>query len=460
MSSQTPKVPVEYSAAFVGDIIITQPILQLLQRDSTDLLQILEQADLVVGNFEGSIVDLHTFTGHPAAQSGFGWLNSPPEVAADLAGLGFHLLSRANNHSTDWGHEGLRSTDDHLRAAGLRVAGTGATLSAARAPVTHDGPAARSALVSCTTTFEGDTPAEDPLGQVAGRPGASTIGLNRVALVTPEQLEQLRSIRDAQVAHLRPDILLLVDQLLEVVTLFDQQYAALPEGAAQVVDAIYRMDEQDLAGVLLNVRQARQTADYVVAAVHAHEPNNWATQAPSFLRDLARQAVANGADVVVGHGPHQLRGIEWIDGRPAFYSLGNFCFMDNAQPVVTRSEWERRIWRLSPAWTGMDPRTTTPAEFLEWQRVNGVFGESVWFESVIPVVRYRADGCVEQIVLRPIELRYDGRDAERGIPRVAPRDIAVRILQRLARLSEPLGTRIEIDEATGQGVIDGITIGT
>ena len=108
----------------------------------------------------------------------------------------------------------------------------------------------------------------------------------------------------------------------------------------------------------------------------------------------------------------------------------------------------------------MDPRTTTPAEFLEWQRVNGVFGESVWFESVIPVVRYRADGCVEQIVLHPIELRYDGRDAERGIPRIAPRDTAVRILQRLARLSEPLGTRIEIDEATGQGVIDGITVGT
>lgn len=460
MSATRPKVPVEYTAAFVGDIIITQPILQLLQRDSSDLLQILRQADLVVGNFEGSIIDLNTFTGHPAAQSGFGWLNSPPEVAADLAGLGFHLLSRANNHSTDWGHEGLRSTDDQLRAAGLRIAGTGSTLSAARAPVTFDGAAARAALVSCTTTFESDTPAEDPLGQIAGRPGASTIGLNRVALVSPEQLSQLRAIRDAQVPHLRPDILLLVDQMLDVVTLFDQQYAALPNGAESCVDAVYRMDEQDLAGVLLNIRQARQTADYVVTAVHAHEPNNWATQAPSFLRELARQAVANGADVVVGHGPHQLRGIEWIDGRPAFYSLGNFCFMDNAQPVVTRSEWERRIWRLSPAWSGMDPSTTTPAEFLEWQRVNGVFGESVWFESVIPVVGYRADGSVDRVVLHPIELRYDGRDAERGIPRLAPHDTAVRILKRLAELSEPLGTRIEIDETTGQGVIDGVTVST
>ena len=39
---------------------------------------------------------------------------------------------------------------------------------------------------------------------------------------------------------------------------------------------------------------------------------------------FARAAVDAGADLVVGHGPHVLRGMEWHKGRLIAYSLGNF----------------------------------------------------------------------------------------------------------------------------------------
>ncbi|MFT7519214.1 MAG: hypothetical protein ACI9MC_001354 [Kiritimatiellia bacterium] len=42
------------------------------------------------------------------------------------------------------------------------------------------------------------------------------------------------------------------------------------------------------------------------------------------LRRLARDMVGAGADIVVGHGPHVLRGLELIDGHLVAYSLGNF----------------------------------------------------------------------------------------------------------------------------------------
>jgi hypothetical protein len=42
------------------------------------------------------------------------------------------------------------------------------------------------------------------------------------------------------------------------------------------------------------------------------------------LRRWAREVIAAGADVVVGHGPHVLRGIEFYQGRLIAYSLGNF----------------------------------------------------------------------------------------------------------------------------------------
>jgi hypothetical protein len=42
------------------------------------------------------------------------------------------------------------------------------------------------------------------------------------------------------------------------------------------------------------------------------------------LRAWARAVVDAGADAVVGHGPHVLRGIEFYRGKPIAYSLGNF----------------------------------------------------------------------------------------------------------------------------------------
>ncbi len=43
-----------------------------------------------------------------------------------------------------------------------------------------------------------------------------------------------------------------------------------------------------------------------------------------FLETFSRRCVDAGADAVIGHGPHELRGIEIYHGAPIFYSLGNF----------------------------------------------------------------------------------------------------------------------------------------
>jgi hypothetical protein len=42
------------------------------------------------------------------------------------------------------------------------------------------------------------------------------------------------------------------------------------------------------------------------------------------LRAWARAVIDAGADAIVGHGPHVLRGIEFYRDRPIVYSLGNF----------------------------------------------------------------------------------------------------------------------------------------
>lgn len=49
-------------------------------------------------------------------------------------------------------------------------------------------------------------------------------------------------------------------------------------------------------------------------------------------KNLAHSAIDNGADLVLGHHPHVLQGIEKYKGKNIVYSLGNFCFGGNSNP--------------------------------------------------------------------------------------------------------------------------------
>ena len=49
--------------------------------------------------------------------------------------------------------------------------------------------------------------------------------------------------------------------------------------------------------------------------------------------NLAHSAIDNGVDLVLGHHPHVLQGIEKYKGKYIVYSLGNFCFGGNKNPA-------------------------------------------------------------------------------------------------------------------------------
>lgn len=72
------------------------------------------------------------------------------------------------------------------------------------------------------------------------------------------------------------------------------------------------------------VKAAKQQADYVIAYVHwgierEETPNG-------VQKSIAHRLVDAGADLVVGAHPHVLQGIEYYQGVPIAYSLGNFVF--------------------------------------------------------------------------------------------------------------------------------------
>ncbi len=72
------------------------------------------------------------------------------------------------------------------------------------------------------------------------------------------------------------------------------------------------------------IAEAKRNSDYVIASVHWGVEGTYTYNAYQY--DLAKEFVESGADAVIGGHPHRLQGIEYIDGIPVCYSLGNFWF--------------------------------------------------------------------------------------------------------------------------------------
>ncbi len=71
--------------------------------------------------------------------------------------------------------------------------------------------------------------------------------------------------------------------------------------------------------------------DLIIANFHWGEEGS--DTPTDYQKKLARLAIDNGADLVIGHHPHILQGIEKYRGKYILYSLGNFCFGGNKNPV-------------------------------------------------------------------------------------------------------------------------------
>lgn len=430
----SPDVPDGFTVVATGDLICAFPVSNYISRYSKPLASVLGNADVTFGNFEISAFDLASFEGYPQAESGGSWLLATPEVPKDLRSLGFNLVSRANNHATDYGVEGMRATERLLDEAGIAHAGTGETLSAARAPgYIFTKSQRRVALVSVATTVTPMSVASDPLGRMPGRPGASAIGLSRAIAVSENQLQRVRELGKELPTNPPPAEPISVNSAI----LSGTTYRLAPD--RRPGDFIYDMNSRDLRDVLLNIRQGKQSSDLELVSVHAHEPGNADPRPANFVPELAHAAVDAGADIFIGHGPHQLRGIEIYKGRPIFYSLGNFCHMyDAPQPQAVYD-------RL-----GVAPGTATTTELMYTWRQR-LLDNPNFLESVVAVTRFDG-GKAKSITLYPIQLSGNGRVGRIGEPALANGEQASRILERLQSLSRPFGTTIKI--RGGLGYID------
>ncbi len=268
----------------------------------------LTAADLCFGQMECPISERGTPSPHARLA-----MRTSPDVAPALAKAGFDVMSVAGNHALDFGADALADTLVNLQQAGIAAAGAGANLAEARRPAIVEAGGKRIALLAYSSILPAGYAAD------AKRPGCAPLR----AHTSYEQIE-----------HDQPG----------------------------TPPRIHTFAERgDLANMEADIAAARAEADHIFVSIH------WGihfvrASIADYQREIARAAIAAGADALFGHHPHLLKGIEFIGGKPVFYSLGNFAIEQPAafNENIREHESFAHLQTLSKGWQPQAKYQTPP----------------------------------------------------------------------------------------------------
>lgn len=413
-----------FTMVLTGDAIITRRLSPYKEPAFLEMIELVRSADVSFTNLE---MLLHDYEPAPAASSGGTYMRADPHMAEELTWAGIDIVSMANNHTGDYGVEGMRLTRMHAEAAGLLTAGAGENLAEAREArflETHEG---RVALVATSSSFTEHSTAGPARGAVRGRPGLSPLRIESTRTLRTDHLERLReTLREIGQEVSDPG---------ETLNVFGTRLEPGPE-SGQTSEPNVR-DMQEIADV---VRNASALAEYVIVSIHAHN------QGP-YLQTFARAMIDAGADAFVGHGPHYLTGIEIYQGKPIMYSLGDFIFQNETLLRLPFDNYDSYdLGGASGAWV---------ADFNAARYRNETTGfpvrAEIW-ESVVAMPTFDGERLVS-LELHPITLGFGQPASVRGRPMLADRELGRKIIQVLAEESAEHGTRVEWVEDRGIGVV-------
>ncbi|MBI4331897.1 MAG: CapA family protein [Chloroflexi bacterium] len=198
-----------------------------------------------------------------------------PDNVKSLVFGGFNVVSNASNHCFDYGPEALLESIDVLRKNNIQVIGVGKDIAEARKPAIIERKGIKVGFLAYNSILAMEIEARED------KPGCSPVRIS---------------------------------------TFYEAQDFA--PGTPPRIISFPR--EEDVIGMEDDIRKLRNQADVVIVSMH------WGMY---FMRGalamyqpiVGHRAIDAGADLVVGHHDHIIKGIEVYKGRAIFYGLGNFA---------------------------------------------------------------------------------------------------------------------------------------
>jgi hypothetical protein len=258
----------EISLVAVGDIHPDRPN----PDEAFDLARpMLTNADITFGQLEGVCTARGTLM--PQLSKSLSLMD--PGVCSSFKNSGFTIMSCSGNHSMDYTN--FLDTNDALGKYGITAVGLGKDIDEARKPAIVDVKGTRIGFLAVNAV---DNLPNFHAG--VGKPGT-------VPLKVKTRFEWI-----------------------------DHQPGIPPMSYTTA-------NEKDLDDIIEDIKRLRPQVDVLVWSIH------WGLHLmPYVLADyehvVAHAVIDAGADLILGHHPHLLKGIEIYKGKAIFYSLGNFVF--------------------------------------------------------------------------------------------------------------------------------------
>lgn len=410
--------------ALAGDALLTRKISVFKDQQFLSMIDLIRKADASFVNCEMLFFDYNT--AYPAANSGGTWVHSNPQLAEELRWAGFDFCSLANNHSLDYGIEGLISTMNSLKNIDMPFSGVGLNLAEAQAPVYIESDSGRIALISLCSTFSKGDEAAPQRKDLNGRPGLNPVKYDVTYFISENSEKAILQIgKEAGLA---------VKKKGKVINFMDKFFETSVKTGSKT-----KLNLNCKSSLIEVVKEAKRNSDWVIVNSHTHEGEK--ESPPDFLIELARVAIDNGADIVISQGYHGNRPIEIYKGCPIFYGLGNFIFQNETVEKLPADMYVQ--FKVSQEqWPG----------YLQDERIKAMGKESFvvekdYWESFIAFPTFLNTTDIQKrkligLELYPITLGYGHPRAQRGRPRLADKKQGKLMINKIRKMSIPFGTEI------------------
>ncbi|MFD2408832.1 CapA family protein [Paenibacillus rhizoplanae] len=401
-----------------------------------DLLALLQGADEAFTNAEFVTPRLNTA---PAAGRGY-QTSVRPKALDEFGKLNIRYVSFANNHTGDYGTQGLVDTIEEAEARGLTPLGVGMSLHEARKPVFVDTADGRIAIITIDVTRSEVFAASNPGNGVPARPGVNPLRWSRTYVVNDQDFSTLKEISE------RIGIASSMEEGKRIETFksksenyyefgsFFEGYLTFEKGEQSRVKTA--ANEQDQQEIYRSIQDAAERSDYVFVSLHTHEGENenWYSDYPAeFIETFARGAVDAGASCVFGHGAHFTRGVELYKGQPIFYNIGSlFMEFEAGESIVSPEMFTAYGYAENEAPSTLHKNRTKDSEG-NWQ---GFYSERKFSENFLVMFDLSVEDKRFDYELIPIDLRLTHETVtKRGLPVLASDEAAASLVERLNAVS-------------------------
>jgi poly-gamma-glutamate capsule biosynthesis protein CapA/YwtB (metallophosphatase superfamily) len=414
--------------ALTGDAIITRRLAVYDEPAFLRVIKLIRDADVAFTNLE---MLFHDYEPYAMSSSGGTYMRAEPALVKDLVWAGFDMVSRANNHTGDYGVLGMNLTTKYVAEAGLLQAGVGQSLAEAREAKFLETPKGRVALISVASTFPEHSMAGRTRGDIPARPGLNPLRFETITTVTREGMKTLQQMAADINGRPAPD-----GPVPNSLNFFGRRFTLGDKPGLTTVP-----NKEDVEEIAAVVRNASGLAEYTIVTIHAHEGGRDRLVPADFLVTFARAMVDAGADMFVGHGPHVLRGVEIYKGKPILYSLGDFIFQNETLLRLPSENY-------APYNLGPDKHVNDFNDARYNFDKSGFPSDPMIWEAVVAVPKFRGEQLIE-LALHPITLGFGQARSVRGRPLFAEGALGQKILGDITKLSAAMGTKIVTREGIG-----------